>query len=104
MADPLSVTRGLPRYTAQDSNFVSDRFERFPVKPGMTGSNAGNDGDPDRYEGVCLIRRWISRFLDSALQAPLEMTLYRLPRYCPFVTRNVADPLSGTWGLPRCTA
>ena len=30
--------------------FVSDRFGRFPVKPGMTESNAGNDGELVRGE------------------------------------------------------
>ena len=36
VADPLSGTRGLLRCIAQETDFMSDRFERFPVKPGMT--------------------------------------------------------------------
>ena len=59
VADPLSGTWGQPRCIAQNTDFVSDRFERFPiepgmtgnfVKPGMTGGQAGNDGESVRGE------------------------------------------------------
>ena len=58
-AAPLSGTWGQPRCITQDTEFVSDRFGSFPVKPGMTGNfvktgmtggRAGNDGESVQVE------------------------------------------------------
>ena len=50
VADPLSGTRGRPRFIAQGIIFVPERFERFPVTPGMTEKRSREGDFPTALE------------------------------------------------------
>lgn len=52
VADTLFGNQGRPRYNAQNSDYVADRFERVRDKPGMTegvspGTTKRNQTSPD---------------------------------------------------------